>query len=352
MERIGGAERSDRAVAIWLWTGVGMIMVQVLLGGITRLTGSGLSITEWKPILGALPPMGEADWQAAFDKYKQIGQYRHINFDFTLSDFKFIYFWEWFHRLWARLIGVVFLVPFLWFLVRGRMRRDWVVPLTILFLLGILQGAIGWIMVKSGLNEDDVRVSHIRLAIHFMAAMGLLVYTFRFALKLSLPPGEPLTDRRLRTFTGIILGLLVVQLVYGAFMAGLKAGSYAPTWPTLNGVWWPAGMGDVPEGSAWSHNPFKVQFIHRGLGYFIAIMVLYGYVRSGSVASSDLFRRYRILPPVLVLLQVVLGIFSVIYSDSADRLLWFGTIHQFTAMLLLLSLVLMLHLLPGRKAAL
>jgi cytochrome c oxidase assembly protein subunit 15 len=350
MDRIGDAERSDRAVAIWLWTGVGMIMVQVLLGGITRLTGSGLSITEWKPILGALPPMGEADWQAAFDKYKQIGQYRHINFDFTLSDFKFIYFWEWFHRLWARLIGVVFLVPFLWFLVRGRMRRDWVVPLTILFLLGILQGAIGWIMVKSGLNEDDVRVSHIRLAIHFMAAMGLLVYTFRFALKLSLPAAAAVMDSRLRTLTGFILSVLVVQLVYGAFMAGLKAGSFAPTWPTLNGAWWPAGMGDVPEGSGWSHNPFAIQFIHRGLGYLIALMVLYWRVRAGSVPSTAPFRRYRNLPPVLVLLQVLLGILSVVYSDRADRLLWFGTIHQFTAMLLLLSLALMLHMLPGRKA--
>lgn len=350
MERIGSPARSDRPVAIWLWTGVGMIMVQVLLGGITRLTGSGLSITEWKPILGALPPMGDADWQAAFDKYKQIGQYRHINFDFTLSDFKFIYFWEWFHRLWARLIGVVFLLPFLWFLFRGRMRRDWVVPLTVLFLLGLLQGAIGWIMVQSGLNEDDVRVSHIRLAVHFMAAMGLLVYTFRFALQLSLPSDTHVIDRRLRTLTGFILGVLVVQLVYGAFMAGLKAGSYAPTWPTINGAWWPAGIGDVPEGSAWSHNPIAIQFIHRGLGYFIALMVLYWHVRSGSVASADLFRRYRILPSVLVLLQVALGIFSVIYSDRADRLLWFGTIHQFTAMLLLLSLVLMLHMLSGKAS--
>lgn len=350
MDRIEDTGRSDRAVAVWLWTGVGMIMVQVLLGGITRLTGSGLSITEWKPILGALPPLSEADWQAAFDMYKQIGQYRHINFDFTLSDFKFIYFWEWFHRLWARLIGVVFLLPFLWFLVRGKMRRDWVIPLTVLFLLGMLQGAIGWIMVQSGLNEDDVRVSHLRLAIHFMAAMGLLVYTFRFALRLSMPPGAYVVDARLRALTGWLLGLLAVQLVYGAFMAGLKAGSYAPTWPTLNGAWWPAGMGAAADGPSWSHNPLSVQFIHRGLGYLVGALVVYWYVRSAAVVSTESFRRYRILPISLVLLQIVLGILTVVHSDRADRLLWLGTLHQFTAMLLLLALALMLHMLSGKAA--
>jgi cytochrome c oxidase assembly protein subunit 15 len=351
MERQVNPGAAPRPVAVWLWTGVGMIMVQVLLGGITRLTGSGLSITEWQPILGALPPMGEADWQAAFDKYKQIGQYRHINFDFTLSDFRFIYFWEWFHRLWARLIGVVFLLPFLWFLFRGLLRRDWVIPLTVLFLLGILQGAIGWIMVKSGLNEDDVRVSHLRLAIHFMAAMGLLAYTFRFALQVSLPSAAAVDAPGLRNLTVTILGVLAVQLVYGAFMAGLKAGAFAPTWPTINGAWWPEGMGGVPGGPGWSHNPLVVQFIHRGLGYGVGLMVLYGYLRSGRVAASEAFRRVRILPLALVVLQIILGILSVLYSDQADRLLWIGTAHQFTAMLLLLVLLLQHGLLSPRKPA-
>ncbi|MGL6268400.1 MAG: COX15/CtaA family protein, partial [Chitinophagaceae bacterium] len=171
----------SRTVAYWLLTGVGMIMVQVLLGGITRLTGSGLSITEWKPILGAFPPMNEPDWISAFDKYKEIGQFKHINFDFTLTDFKYIYFWEWFHRVWARLIGLVFLVPFIYFIRKKMIGKEMVIPMIILFLLGALQGALGWIMVKSGLNEEDIYVSHIRLAIHFMAALGLLCYTLWFA---------------------------------------------------------------------------------------------------------------------------------------------------------------------------
>ncbi|MBM3442233.1 MAG: heme A synthase [Bacteroidetes bacterium] len=345
-----GTDRSLRPVVGWLWTGVAMIMVQVLLGGITRLTGSGLSITEWQPILGALPPMSEADWQSAFEKYRQIGQYRYINFDFNLSDFKFIYFWEWFHRLWARLIGLVFLIPFCWFLWRGMLRREWVIPLTVLFGLGILQGAIGWIMVQSGLNEDDVRVSHIRLAVHFMAAMGLLAYTFWFALRLSLPTVAYVRSEGLRRLTLAVVAVLCVQLVYGAFMAGLKAGAFAPTWPTINQQWWPSGMGGGQDGLLSSHNPLAVQFIHRGLGYLVGLLVLIWYVRARRAASTDLFRSYASLPVGLVMAQILLGIFSVLYSDQSRPLLWLGTAHQFTAMLLLLSLLCMLHLLSKRLA--
>ena len=142
-------QQKNSQVGWWLIVGVLMIMIQVVLGGITRLTGSGLSITEWAPLLkGILPPMNETEWQEAFDKYKQIGQYKFINFDFTLDDFKFIFFWEWLHRLWARLIGFVFIIPFIYFIIKGRIKRDMVVPMVILFLLGILQAVIGWIMVK------------------------------------------------------------------------------------------------------------------------------------------------------------------------------------------------------------
>jgi cytochrome c oxidase assembly protein subunit 15 len=177
-------------VAIWLLIGVFMIIVQVLLGGITRLTGSGLSITEWKPILGALPPMNEADWNRAFEQYKQIGQYKHLNFEFTLSDFKFIYFWEWFHREWARFIGVVFIIPFIWFVVKRRIEKWMINPMIILFLLGLLQAMIGWIMVASGLNDEMLYVDHIRLAVHFISALGLLCYTLWFALRLLIPASE------------------------------------------------------------------------------------------------------------------------------------------------------------------
>ncbi|HLO79313.1 MAG TPA: COX15/CtaA family protein [Chitinophagaceae bacterium] len=321
-------------VAIWLLIGVGMIMIQVLLGGITRLTGSGLSITEWKPLLGAIPPMNEQDWNKAFDQYKQIGQYKHINFDFTLSDFKFIYFWEWFHRVWARLMGVVFAVGFVYFIVKKQFKTEMILPMVLLFLLGALQGAIGWIMVQSGLNEDDISVNHIRLAIHFMAALGLLVYVFWFAISFLLPKDQYIDNRPLKKFSWIILSVLIVQLFYGAFMAGLKAGTTAPTWPTINGMWIPGGMG-----SSITDNPIAVQFIHRGLAYLIAILILAWWSKALKATATPLFRRSRNWPPVLVGVQVILGIFTVLYSPDKQALLWLGVAHQFVAMLLLLSLV-------------
>ena len=337
----------SRAIAIWLFTGVGMIMVQVLLGGITRLTGSGLSITEWKPILGALPPMNETDWQAAFRQYQQIGQFKHINFDFTLSDFKFIYFWEWFHRIWARLIGLVFLFPFLWFVWRRMIAREMVVPMIILFLLGGLQGGLGWIMVKSGLNEEDVRVSHIRLAIHFMAALILLAYTLWFAFRLTVPAGDRIHDPALKRGWRSALVLLFFQLVYGAFMAGLHAGNFAPTWPDMNGQWIPEGMTGSGFGFFLTDNPFMVQFIHRGLGYLTAAFVILMYFRSADVAGMLRLSRARHWPVLLVVVQVLLGIFTVSYSDVPSVLLWLGVAHQFVAMLLMMSMLRMYYLVSG-----
>ncbi|RYG52193.1 MAG: heme A synthase, partial [Chitinophagaceae bacterium] len=238
--------RSSRPVAIWLLIGVLMIIVQVLLGGITRLTGSGLSITEWKPIMGALPPMHEKEWMEAFDKYKQIAQYKFLNSHFTLHDFKFIFFWEWFHRLWARLIGIVFIIPFIIFIIQKRFRKDMIRPLIILFLLGAMQGLVGWIMVQSGLNDSElVYVSHYKLAIHFILALGVLCYTLWFALKLLVPARHFTFNRSLHTWMGWLIGILTIQLVYGAFMAGLKAATAAPTWPDINGVWWPENVRSI-----------------------------------------------------------------------------------------------------------
>ena len=177
-------KRKKKIVAYWLLIGVFMIIIQVLLGGITRLTGSGLSITEWKPIMGAVPPVTEQDWNIAFDKYKQIAQFKYVNSHFELDDFKFIFFWEWFHRLWARLLGVVFAIGFVYFLVKKYFDKQMILPLVILFILGAAQGLVGWIMVASGLNDTELYVNHIKLAMHFMAALLLLVYTICFALQL------------------------------------------------------------------------------------------------------------------------------------------------------------------------
>jgi cytochrome c oxidase assembly protein subunit 15 len=221
-------QRSSRPVAIWLLVGVFMIIVQIILGGITRLTDSGLSITEWQPILGTIPPMNEAQWNEAFDKYKQIAQYQHLHAYFTLEDFKSIFFWEWMHRVWGRLIGIVFFIPFIIFLVQRRFSKEMVTPMVILFLLGGLQGAIGWIMVKSGLNDENLYVSHIRLAIHFITALGLLVYTWWFALRLVVQKKQMIFSPSSKKLLGWIIGLLVLQLAYGAFMAGLKAAYGCP----------------------------------------------------------------------------------------------------------------------------
>lgn len=337
MKVIEGTAKS-RAVAWWLVIGVIMIMVQVLLGGITRLTGSGLSITEWKPILGALPPMNEADWKLAFEKYKEIGQYKQLNFYFTLEDFKFIYFWEWFHRVWARLIGIVFIIPFIYFLIKGKFRRNMVVPLLVLFLLGGLQGAIGWIMVKSGLNEENLYVSHFRLAIHFMTALGLLAYTVWFALQLLIPDAAKVQQPSQRKWALGIVALLLVQLVYGAFMAGLKAAVTAPTWPTINGVWVPDSFG-----SSYFSDPLTIQFIHRGLAYLLAVATLGWYVVGYKDKGTGLYARFRPLPLAITIAQVVLGILTVVYSPDQKALLWLGVAHQFTAMLLITSWVTLLY---------
>lgn len=347
-------QRSSRPVAIWLLVGVGMIIIQVLLGGITRLTGSGLSITEWKPIMGALPPMNDKDWQTAFEKYQQIAQYKYVNTHFTLGDFKFIYFWEWFHRLWARLIAVAFAIPFVIFIIQKRFKKEMIRPMLILFLLGAIQGLVGWIMVQSGLDDSELLyVSHYKLAIHFILALGLLVYTTWFAMDLLIPKEQHIQNRSLRKGAGWITGLLVVQLIYGAFMAGLKAAAVAPTWPDINGGWWPdpvrsLGNRSFPGLSFLTDNPLVIHFIHRNLAYIITLLIAAWYWKTLKAQNSSLFRKMRIVPLLLVFLQVILGVFTVLNALDTKALLWLGVAHQFVAMLLLLSFVCVLYLVRNK----
>lgn len=336
-------KKDSSPVAIWLMSGVGMIMIQVVLGGITRLTGSGLSITEWKPILGAIPPLNEADWLLAFEQYKKIGQFKHINFDFTLSDFKFIYFWEWFHREWARLMGLVFAIGFIVFLIRKKFNKSMILPMVLLFILGGLQGAVGWIMVKSGLNEENLYVNHIRLAIHFITALGLLCYVFWFASDLLVKETQRVNLPFVKRLTIIIAVVLVIQLVYGAFMAGLKAATAATTWPTINGMWIPEGLGGKKGDLI--NNPISVQFIHRAIAYVLALLIGYWWILVNKQKGSFLFNATKIFPIVLVFLQIILGIFTVINAANAHWLLCLGVAHQFVAMLLLLTIVWHLFLL-------
>jgi cytochrome c oxidase assembly protein subunit 15 len=346
------ANRSNKLVATWLLVGVVMTIIQFVLGGVTRLTGSGLSITEWEVITGALPPLSEEAWLIEFAKYKQTPQFQLLNFEFDLQNFKYIFFWEWFHRLWARIIGLVFAGGFIWFLVAKHFKKEMIKPLVILFFLGIMQGGIGWIMVASGLEGDAVYVKPTRLALHFIFALGLLSYTFWFALQLSVPKtalqisaGMHQAVLKAKKINVAILALLVLQLMYGALMAGHKAAMVAPTWPTINGDYVPGNLFSDPVFLLnFIENKILVHFMHRGIAYVLLGLVIYWTVKLYQINGSSFFNRIKIFPLLLVLLQVLLGIASLLYARSIipgvwGIFEWMAQIHQLVGMSLLLSLV-------------
>ena len=346
-------QRTSKAVAIWLMIGVGMLIIQILLGGVTRLTGSGLSITEWNVITGTLPPLNEQKWIEEFNKYKQTPQYLLLNPDFTLQDFKSIFFWEWFHRFWARLIGVVFAIPFIIFLIQKRFKEEMIKPLIILFLLGALQGAVGWIMVASGLTGDAIYVKPTKLMLHFVLAMGLLCYTFWFALQLLVPDEKRIVNRSLDKFTWTIIAVLVLQLAFGALMAGHKAATAAPTWPDINGTFIPSKMLS-PDGLLnLIEDRITIHFFHRSLAYLLFILILIWTWKVVKMNGSNLFLKTRWLPFLLVFIQVVLGIFSVLTSvqivpNHWGIFEWLAQFHQLVAMFLLLSLFWMAYLIKSK----
>ncbi len=346
--------KKSKAVGIWLLSGVFMIIMQVLLGGVTRLTESGLSITEWKPITGALPPMSQNAWQTEFEKYKHIGQFQLLHSTFTIDDFKFIFFWEWFHRLWARLMGVVFVVGFAYFLIKKYFDKKMIVPFIILFLLGALQGLIGWIMVASGLNETSVYVNHIKLALHFVAALVLLCYTLWFALKLLIPNERIIVSLSINKLTVFSLILLSVQLFYGAFMSGLKAAPFAPTWPDVNGSIIPNTFFNFN----WVNDPISVQFIHRTLAYLLIIVLLFWFVKAKELASietNSLLNKIVFLPVILTFFQIILGIFTILNATKMGNQR-FGTYellaesHQLFGLFLLVSLMVSLYAVKRKTA--
>ena len=316
------------------------------------MTESGLSITEWNPITGILPPLNTSQWMAEFDKYKHTDQFRYLNSNFSLSDFKSIFFWEWLHRAWARLMGFVFLIGFFYFLIRKQFRRDMIGPFIILFLLGIMQAIIGWIMVKSGLIPQRLFVGHIQLATHFIAALFLLCYTLWFALSLSLPSSQLTFNKSLKRFTIIIFFVLFFQLIYGAFMAGLHAATAAPTWPQINGQWVPGAMNDLsPWWKNLIDNKIIVQFIHRGFAYILLITVITWHIKSLNVNGTLLFKKTRFLPLLIIILQVSLGITTVLTSPYRNNLVWFGVAHQLVAILFLVTMVFMLYIIRAAKVS-
>jgi cytochrome c oxidase assembly protein subunit 15 len=347
--------QSSKQVSTWLLIGVGMTVIQIALGGITRLTGSGLSITQWEVITGALPPLNAQQWMEEFNKYKQTPQFQLLNFDFTLSNFKFIFFWEWFHRLWGRAIGFVFLIGFVGFLINKSFKKEMITPFIVLFVLGALQGLIGWIMVASGLTGDAVYVKPTRLAMHFTMALLLLCYTCWFAFQLRIDPTQRFDGKKLRQTNLLLLVLLFVQLLYGALMAGHKAANIAATWPTINGDWIP--------GTLFSHQPFLlnfidntilVHFIHRGLAYLILFIIIVWSVRLFKTNGTKMFNSVKKWPLIIVWMQVLLGIASIISSAGIipgkwGLFEWMAQLHQLGGMMLLLSLIMVFYITSGKS---
>ena len=344
-------DKAKKQVANWLLLGVAMIVIQVLLGGITRLTESGLSITEWKPITGTLPPLNDIAWQVEFDKYKGTDQFRYVHQSFSLSDFKFIFFWEWFHRVWARLIGLVFLAGFIYFIATKKFKKEMIAPMVILFFLGGMQGAIGWLMVKSGLVPEKYFVGHIELTTHLMAALLLLSYTLWFALKLKVTTQQQIINPAIKKSLVVIVVVLFFQLIYGGFMAGIKAAITAPTWPDINGSFIPASVTVLsPVIKNILYNPIAIHFIHRGLAYLLFILVAVWWWQTGKVKSGKLFSSLRFWLMMLIVFQVILGILTVLNATYTNRLIWLGVSHQFTGMLLVVVVTALLFVVRKKPA--
>jgi heme a synthase len=341
---------AERPIALWLLACCAMIFVMVVLGGITRLTESGLAITEWQPVTGVLPPLNEAQWADEFDKYKAIPQYHALHNDMTLVEFKTIFFWEYVHRLWGRLIGVVFALPFCYFLLRGRISRAVAPRLAGLFLLGALQGALGWYMVESGLAER-VEVSQYRLAAHLLAAALIYAALLWVALDLLRPHPPAERDPRQAVLSrgiGAVLGLVLLTLVAGAFVAGLRAGAIYNTFPLMGarlapGEYWQL----APAWRNWFENAAAVQFDHRLLAettwLVVAALWFYGL-------------RLTLVPPARLALHALFAVATLQAGLGIATLLLvvplpLAVTHQAGAMLLLTSAVAALHVLraPQRR---
>ncbi|MGR6327679.1 COX15/CtaA family protein [Sphingomonas sp. XXL09] len=332
-----------RALALWLFIVAGLIVAMVVVGGITRLTESGLSITQWKPISGIIPPLTEAQWQAEFAGYKRIPEYAAFNQGMTLAGFKAIFFWEYAHRLLGRVIGLAFALPLIWFAIRRRIPAGYGWRLTAILALGGLQGAIGWWMVASGLSVRT-DVSHVRLAIHLLTALTLLAGIVWTGLDLAARDRDPLAAPARLTTVGIAaLALLFVQICWGAFTAGLDAGYAFSSWPLMGDSLFPSGVPMVSP--AWQNavdNPVVVQFIHRWWAFVAAAGLVWL-----SVAATRAGSRAGFVVIALVTLQILLGIATL----ASGVQIVVAVAHQANAALLLIAAVTAAHAV-GRRPAL
>lgn len=328
----------NRVIRNWLFLNLGLIVLMVAVGGITRLTGSGLSMVEWKPIMGAVPPVNEAAWQEAFDLYREFPQYQLQNEDMNLSGFKQIFFWEYLHRMLGRLIGLVYGVPFFWFLIRGRIRGRLAGALGVGLVLGGLQGLMGWYMVKSGL-VDVPHVSHFRLAAHFMLALTVLAYLTWMTLSLFPERSVEAVQRPSPSFQrllGLFSAVLVLQIAYGAFVAGTKAGFTFNTFPKMLNHWIPPGLTSME--TSWQNlfqNPISLQFIHRGLGWTLALLAPMLWVWGLGKPWPSLLRGALHALALLTLVQFLLGVTTLLMEVHVVP----AVMHQVTACLVLMAVV-------------
>jgi len=346
-----------KAVGIWLIIGVGMIMIQIVLGGITRLTESGLSITRWEVISGTLPPLNKAAWQEEFDAYKASPQYQKVNRGMSLEEFRQIFFWEWFHRLWGRLLGFVFLIPFIYFLVKGYLNKSLIRKAGVAFLLGGTVGIFGWLMVASGL-QDRPMVSPYRLAGHLLLAILTISYLYWVGLQLLLPKEmklEPASRKSMLRAAYVLLALLILQIFFGALVSGMRAAPFYPSWPDMNGSYIPDVLLQAKNYSLqnlfhFDQNAFApafVQFLHRNIAYLILIFALYFFRKSKQIDKDKTDRLIMSIFICLLMLQVILGILTLLSSIGHPPVV-LGVIHQGVAILTLLSLLTLIYrLAPG-----
>ena len=334
-------KKMNKSVIYWLLSGCILVFVMVVVGGITRLTGSGLSMTDWHLVTDTFPPMSDAAWQTAFDEYKKFPEYQRINSHFTIDDYKFIYFWEWFHRFIARILGFVFIIPFVYFLIKNRLDKATIIKCLVLLAMGAFQGFLGWFMVKSGLvdfNRPDV--SHFRLSLHLTFAFITFAYTFWVALDL-IYPEKQVINSSLKKWSRIAFLFLILQIIYGGFVAGLNAGFIHNHWPLMSdGQFFHDSI--VLEKPTWllrfTEGKSGVQFIHRMLAYIVLTLILVLYFKGKKQSTTQQKAGLNVLV-ILVLIQICLGIFTLIYYVP----LWLAVTHQAMAFFLLAAMTYTLH---------
>ena len=342
MEKINSKYRYSKTIRIWLLIGLIMLIGQVILGGITRLTGSGLSITKWDIITGVIPPLNAEQWVNAFELYKQTPQFHQINETFTINQFKFIYFWEYFHRLWVRSLGIIFLIPFLFFVIKKKIDFFLIKRLGLVVLLTMLTASAGWIMVESGL-VDRPWVNAYKLTIHFILA--ILVIS---AMVKTVSDGYNLGSSEKNVPKKMIAGLLIltfIQLIFAGLMSGMKAGLYYPSWPDMNGEFIPS---IIQKTNNWNwHNfvnydsflfaPALIQFTHRMLAYILVVFTIFVFYKMKDKLEESA-KIWLYIPTLLVLVQVTLGILTVL-NVKGEIPIFLGVTHQLTGLLFYISLL-------------